>query len=131
MPVIFFSKLDPQKRGYFEGGATAPAQIRGHSHRQHPPIFPRTERVLAESPATLRGSCSPEMAKIRNNILSGGQDRPLTPTMSTQMPLCNSANSGRQHTYPSLYFEDFTALFFFGFVLWNSEEFEFLRLGCS
>ena len=28
------------------------------------PIFPRTERVLAESPATMRESCSPEMKRI-------------------------------------------------------------------
>ena len=28
------------------------------------PIFPRTERVLAESPATLRESCSTEMKRI-------------------------------------------------------------------
>jgi len=41
------------------------------------PIFPRTERVLAESSATLRGSCSLEMTKIAKAILSVGQDRPL------------------------------------------------------
>ena len=39
------------------------SNLRPQSSRA-PPIFPRTERVLAESPATMRESCSPEMKRI-------------------------------------------------------------------
>ena len=63
MPAIFFSNLDPQIGGILRG---APP----HLHKSevtvidNTPIFPRTEKVLAESPATLREGCSPEMMKI-------------------------------------------------------------------
>ena len=77
----FFSKLDPEIGGILRGAPT-------HLHKseatviENTPIFPRTERVLAQSPATLRGSFYPEMTKIRNSILSGGQDRPITKVMT-------------------------------------------------
>ena len=76
--VIFRKNpLDPRNRGYFEGGLWHfCTNLRPQSSRTTP-IFPRTERVLAESQATLRESCSPKMTKQANNILSGGQDRPL------------------------------------------------------
>ena len=57
---FFLSKLDPQNRGYFEGGAGTFFYKSEATVIENTPIFPRTERVLAESPATLRESCSPE-----------------------------------------------------------------------
>ena len=63
--VIFWKNpLDPKIGGIFEGSAdTSAKNLRRQSSRASP-IFPRTERVLAESSATLRESCSTEMKRI-------------------------------------------------------------------
>ena len=61
---VFFRNWTHQNRGYFEGGRRhICTNLRPQSLRT-PPIFPRTERVLAQSPATLRESCSTEMKRI-------------------------------------------------------------------
>ncbi len=59
--LVFFG---PPKSGVFWGGRRHfCTNLRRQSSRASP-IFPRTERVLAESPATMRESCSPEMKRI-------------------------------------------------------------------
>ena len=63
--VIFRKNpLDPRNRGYFEGGRRHICTNPRPQSSKTPPIFPRTERVLAESSATLRESCSTEMKRI-------------------------------------------------------------------
>ena len=94
MPVLFLSKLDPQNRGYFKGGRRHfCTNLRPQSSRT-PPIFSRTERVLAESPATLRESYSSEMTKKAKAILSVGQDLPLTISFPAQSMPAWSTSGG-------------------------------------
>ena len=61
--IDFLSFLDPPNRGYIEGRRHFCTNLRRQSSSASL-IFPRTERVLAESSATLRESCSTEINRI-------------------------------------------------------------------
>ena len=62
----YFEKIRwTPKPGVFLRGAPSHLQKSEATVIESTPIFPRTERVLAESSATLRESCSTEMKRIR------------------------------------------------------------------
>ena len=90
---FIFRNWTPKIGGILRG---APA----HLHKseatviENNPLFPTTERVLAQSPATLRESCSPEMTKKAKAVLSGGQDRPLTISFPAQSMPAWSTSGG-------------------------------------